>query len=123
MELSDLKYSAEHEWIAVDGDTVTVGITDYAAEALGDVVFVDIPEAGSEVQAGSAIGEVESTKSVSDLFSPVSGTVSEVNEAISDSPELVNSDPFGQGWLFKVSGGQLADDLMDRDAYLKLTTK
>ena len=109
MELSDLKYSAEHEWVAVDGDTVTVGITDYAAEALGDVVFVDIPEAGSEVQAGSAIGEVESTKSVSDLFSPVSGTV--------------NSDPFGQGWLFKVSGGQLADELMDRDAYLKLTTK
>ena len=123
MELSDLKYSAEHEWVAVDGDTVTVGITDYAAEALGDVVFVDIPEAGNAVQAGSAIGEVESTKSVSDLFSPVSGTVSEVNEAISESPELVNSDPFGQGWLFKVSDGQLADDLMDRDAYLKLTTK
>ena len=102
MELSDLKYSTEHEWVAVDGDTVTVGITDYAAEALGDVVFVDVPEVGSDVSAGSAIGEVESTKSVSDLFSPVTGTVSEVNEAITESPELVNSDPFGQGWLFKV---------------------
>ena len=115
MELSELKYSAEHEWVAVDGDTVTVGITDYAAEALGEV--------GSDVSAGSAIGEVESTKSVSDLFSPVTGTVSEVNEAITESPELVNSDPFGQGWLFKVSGGQLGDDLMDRNAYLKLTAE
>ena len=123
MELSDLKYSTEHEWVAVDGDTVTVGITDYAAEALGDVVFVDVPEVGSDVSAGSAIGEVESTKSVSDLFSPVTGTVSEVNEAISESPELVNSDPFGQGWLFKVAGGQLDDELMDRDAYLKLTAE
>ncbi|EGR97585.1 glycine cleavage system protein GcvH [Cutibacterium namnetense] len=123
MELSDLKYSTEHEWVAVDGDTVTVGITDYAAEALGDVVFVDVPEVGSDVSAGSAIGEVESTKSVSDLFSPVTGTVSEVNEAITESPELVNSDPFGQGWLFKVAGGQLDDELMDRDAYLKLTAE
>ena len=112
MELSELKYSAEHEWVAVDGDTVTVGITDYAAEALGDVVFVDVPEVGSDVSAGSAIGEVESTKSVSDLFSPVTGTVSEVNEAITESPELV-----------KVSGGQLGDDLMDRNAYLKLTAE
>lgn len=123
MELSELKYSAEHEWVAVDSDTVTVGITDYAAEALGDVVFVDVPQVGSDVSAGSAIGEVESTKSVSDLFSPVTGTVSEVNKAITESPELVNSDPFGQGWLFKVSGGQLGDDLMDRDAYLKLTAE
>ena len=123
MELSDLKYSTEHEWVAVDGDTVTVGITDYAAEALGDVVFVDVPEVGSDVSAGSAIGEVESTKSVSDLFSPVTGTVSVVNEAITESPELVNSDPFGQGWLFKVAGGQLDDELMDRDAYLKLTAE
>ena len=123
MELSDLKYSTEHEWVAVDGDTVTVGITDYAAEALGDVVFVDVPQVGSDVSAGSAIGEVESTKSVSDLFSPVTGTVSEVNKAITESPELVNSDPFGQGWLFKVSGGQLGDDLMDRNAYLKLTAE
>ncbi|AOH44605.1 glycine cleavage system protein GcvH [Propionibacterium sp. NM47_B9-13] len=123
MKLSDLKYSAEHEWVAIDGDAVTVGITDYAAKALGDVVFVDVPEVGSEVSAGSAIGEVESTKSVSDLFSPVTGTVSEVNKAITESPELVNSDPFGQGWLFKVSSGQLGDDLMDRDAYLKLTAE
>ena len=90
---------------------------------MGDVVFVDVPEVGSEVSAGSAIGEVESTKSVSDLFSPVTGTVSEVNKAITESPELVNSDPFGQGWLFKVSSGQLGDDLMDRDAYLKLTAE
>ncbi|WCC80566.1 glycine cleavage system protein GcvH [Cutibacterium equinum] len=123
MELSDLKYSPDHEWVAVDGDIMTVGITDYAADALGDVVFVDIPETGSDVQSGSAVGEVESTKSVSDLFSPVTGTVCEVNEAVSESPELVNSDPFGQGWLFKVSGGQLAEDLMDRDAYLEITTK
>ena len=100
MELSELKYSAEHEWVAVDGDTATVGITDYAAEALGDVVFVDVPQVGSDVSAGSAIGEVESTKSVSDLFSPVTGTVSEVNEAITESPELVNSDPFGHCLLY-----------------------
>jgi len=121
MELSELKYSAEHEWVAVDGDTVTVGITDYAAEALGDVVFVDVPEVGSDVSAGSAIGEVESTKSVSDLFSPVTGTVSEVNEAITESPELVNSDPFGAAWLFKVKVTEIPDDLLDKAAYDELT--
>ena len=123
MELTDLRYSKDHEWVAVDGDIATVGITTYAAQALGDVVYVDLPEVGTEVEANGVVGEVESTKSVSDLFCPVPGSVTETNEEIVDSPELVNSDPFGQGWLFKVAGGQLDDELMDRDAYLKLTAE
>lgn len=122
MELNELRYSAEHEWVAVDGDTATVGITDYAAEALGDVVFVDLPAVDSTVTAGETVGEVESTKSVSDLFSPVTGTVSEVNQQVVDSPELVNSDSFGEGWLFKVTGVEVPDDLMDRQAYTELTS-
>ncbi|AFV89092.1 MAG: glycine cleavage system protein GcvH [Acidipropionibacterium acidipropionici] len=123
MELTDLKYSKEHEWVALDPATgvATVGITDFAGEQLGDVVFVQLPGEGDELAAGQAIGEVESTKSVSDLFSPVSGTVSEVNAEIEDSPELVNSDPFGKGWLFKVADAQVPDDLLDRSAYLELT--
>jgi len=98
----DRQYTADHEWIAVDGDTARVGITAYAAEALGDVVYLDLPEAGSTVTAGEVCGEVESTKSVSELFAPVSGTVAEVNAAVVDEPGLVNSDPYGDGWLFTV---------------------
>lgn len=97
-----LQYTAEHEWIAVDGDIATVGITDYAAEKLGDVVYVDLPAVGSSLAAGTVVGEVESTKSVGELFAPVDGEVVEANQAVVDSPELVNSDPFGEGWLVKV---------------------
>lgn len=98
---SELQYSAEHEWVA-PGDPVTIGITEHAASALGDVVYVELPEVGAQLTAGDVCGEIESTKSVSELFAPVSGTVVEVNAAVVDDPALVNADPFGAGWLLKV---------------------
>jgi glycine cleavage system H protein len=101
-DTSQLHYTAEHEWILVDGSIATVGITAYAAEKLGDVVFVELPEVGSTVAGGTVIGEIESTKSVGELFAPVNGTVTAINNAVVESPELVNSDPFGAGWLIKV---------------------
>lgn len=113
----DLKYTAEHEWLLVDGGTATVGITRYAAEKLGDVVFVELPEEGSEVAAGRVVGEIESTKSVGELFAPVDGTVAEANQAVVDAPELVNSDPFGDGWLIKVAFQALPDGLLSYDEY------
>ena len=106
-EQSELQYTAEHEWILVDGDTATVGITAYAADKLGDVVFVELPDVGSDVASGTVVGEIESTKSVGELFAPVTGTVAETNDAVVDSPELVNSDPFGAGWLIKVNFSEL----------------
>lgn len=119
-DLSSLKYTAEHEWVLVDGSVATVGITAYAAEKLGDIVYVDLPAAGSTVAAGRVVGEIESTKSVGELFAPVSGTVLESNQAAIDSPELVGSDPFGAGWLIKVEFTELPD-LLDLDAYTALT--
>lgn len=116
----DLKYSAEHEWVrSGNGKTVRIGITDYAADALGDIVYVSLPTVGEEVAAGDACGELESTKSVSDVFSPLAGVVTAVNEALSDSPAVVNSDPFGDGWLFELELADDADtdDLLDSDAY------
>ncbi|MEO7006905.1 MAG: glycine cleavage system protein GcvH [Terrimesophilobacter sp.] len=104
-----LKYTPEHEWLLIDGDTATVGITDYAAQKLGDVVFVDLPAVGAIVNAGQAIGEIESTKSVGELFSPVAGTVIEINDAVSAAPELINTDPFGAGWLVKITASRPAD--------------
>ncbi|WP_104138428.1 MULTISPECIES: glycine cleavage system protein GcvH [unclassified Cryobacterium] len=101
-DTSSLQYTAEHEWVLVDGSVATVGITAYAAEKLGDVVFVELPGVGSTVASGTVVGEIESTKSVGELFAPVNGTVTETNDAVVDSPELVNSDPFGAGWLIKV---------------------
>ena len=97
----NLRYSAEHEWVD-DSNPVKVGISQVAADALGDVVYVDLPEAGSEVTAGETCGEVESTKSVSDLYAPVSGTIVDVNQTVIDDPALLNSDPYGEGWLFTV---------------------
>ena len=121
-DLSALKYTEEHEWIAVDGDTVTVGITDYAAEKLGDVVFVELPAAGTAITAGAVVGEVESTKSVGEIYAPVTGTVVEINDAVVDDPSLVNAEPFEGGWLIKVAVAEGAlDDLIDRDAYVALT--
>jgi glycine cleavage system H protein len=117
----DLKYTAEHEWLLVEGDVATVGITSYAAEKLGDVVFVELPEVGSDVTAGRVVGEIESTKSVGELFAPVDGTVAEANAAVVDSPELVNSDPFGEGWLVKVTFTELPANLMSYDEYAALT--
>jgi glycine cleavage system H protein len=116
----DLQYTAEHEWVLVDGSVATVGITAYAAEKLGDIVFVDLPKAGSTVAAGKVVGEIESTKSVGELFAPVNGTVVEANDAVTASPELVNSDPFGAGWLIKVEFSALPE-LLSFDAYTELT--
>ena len=108
--------------IAADGDTVTIGITDYAADKLGDVVFVELPAVGTEFTAGSVVGEIESTKSVGELYAPVTGTIVEINDSVVDDPSLVNAEPFAGGWLIKVSVGAGAlDGLMDRDAYLALT--
>ncbi|QAY73557.1 glycine cleavage system protein GcvH [Agromyces protaetiae] len=104
---NELFYTPEHEWVRVDGDTVVVGITDYAADKLGDVVYVDLPKVGAAVTAGTVVGEIESTKSVGELFAPVDGEVVEANQAVVDAPELVNSDPFGEGWLVKVKVGEL----------------
>jgi glycine cleavage system H protein len=118
-EPSDLKYTKEHEWILVDGDIATVGITAYAAEKLGDVVFVDLPTVGSTVAEGRVVGEIESTKSVGELFAPVAGTVAEINDAVVAAPELVNSDPFGDGWLIRVTFTELPE-LLSFDEYSAL---
>ncbi len=116
---SGLRYTAEHEWVRVDGDTVRVGITSFAQEALGDVVYVSLPTVGDAVVAGDTCGEVESTKSVSDLYAPVSGEVTGVNGALDATPELVNSDPYGEGWMYEltVSDAGALDGLMDVEAY------
>jgi len=115
----DLRYTKQHEWVRDEGDgRVRVGITDYAQDALGDVVYVDLPETGTEVSAGQAFGEVESTKSVSDVYSPVSGTVIERNAALEERPELVNQEPYGDGWMIAVQAETLnLDDLLDAGAY------
>lgn len=99
---NDLQYTAEHEWVRLEGDLATVGITQYAADALGDVVYVDLPKPGATVAAGSIVGEVESTKSVGELYAPLDGEVVEANQAVVDAPETINADPFGAGWLMKV---------------------
>lgn len=121
----DLRYSSDHEWIRRDADSgvVTIGITDYAQDSLGDVVFVDEIDVGDVVDANSTFTEVESTKSVSDIYAPVSGTVSEVNPAIVESPELLNSDPYGEGWICRITMSDPAqfDSLMDAAAYRTLT--
>ena len=108
-EQSTLRYTAEHEWVLVEGDVATIGITAYAADKLGDVVFVDLPASGSTVVTGKVIGEIESTKSVGELFAPVNGEVTEANQSVVDSPELVNSDPFGAGWLVKIRFAELPE--------------
>ncbi|MCP2637875.1 glycine cleavage system protein GcvH [Microbacterium sp. HD4P20] len=121
-DLNSLKYTDEHEWVALDGDIATVGITDYAADKLGDVVFVELPAVDSSVTAATVVGEIESTKSVGELYAPLTGVVVEANDAVVDDPSLVNSDPFGEGWLVKlrVEASDVAQ-LLDRDAYVALT--
>ena len=119
---AELRYSSDHEWVAVSGTRARVGITDYAQDALGDVVYVQVPGLGASVAAGDSFGEVESTKSVSDVYAPVSGTVVAVNEALADTPETINRDPYGDGWLCEI---ELADAseleaLLDADAYQAL---
>lgn len=118
----ELRYSSDHEWVRVEGGRITLGITDYAQDALGDVVFVDVPESGTSVSVGDSFSEVESTKSVSDIYSPVSGTIVEVNDSLSDAPERLNEDPYGAGWLvvIELSNPDELADLIDADAYKAL---
>jgi glycine cleavage system H protein len=120
----ELRYSSDHEWAKADGVTVRVGITDYAQDALGDVVFVDAPKVGTDVSVGGVMGEVESTKSVSEIYAPVGGTISAINEALKNSPELVNSDPYGEGWICEITTTSTSDyeTLLDASAYEALTT-
>jgi len=116
--MSELKYTKDHEWLRIEGDVATIGITDHAQNALGDVVFVDLPEPGRMVEAGEAIAVVESVKAASDVYAPISGRVTEVNAALVDEPALINAEPTGAGWFFKiVADGALPDDLMDSNAY------
>lgn len=116
---TELKYTKDHEWIKVDGSTVTFGITDFAQDALGDIVFVSLPKVGQKISAGETCGEVESTKSVSDIFAPVSGEVIEVNTALSSTPETINQDPYSSGWMVKVNltDGLNESDLLTADEY------
>ena len=120
MNPSDLKYSEEHEWVRVESDSVVeIGITGFAAESLGDVVFVDLPEPGAKFSQFDAIGEIESVKAVSDLFTPIGGIVKEINPEVIDNPEIVNQDPFGNGWLVKleIADADGLDQLMSSDQY------
>jgi glycine cleavage system H protein len=116
---TDLKYATSHEWARLDGDIITVGITDHAQEALGDLVFVELPEVGDSINAGDEAGVVESVKAASDIYAPVSGEVVEINPALEDTPELINSDPYGEGWMYKIKVSDLAelDDMMSADEY------
>lgn len=118
----DLKYTKEHEWARLEGASVRVGITQFAQEALGDIVYVDLPAAGTKVEAGQPFGEVESTKSVSDIYSPISGTITERNAALEDGPELVNSEPYGEGWLvvIEMDDPSAVAGLMDAAQYQAL---
>ncbi len=120
---ADLRYSSDHEWVRASGDRVRVGITDYAQDALGDVVFVQLPALGDQVAAGGTLGEVESTKSVSEVYAPVDGEVVAVNEALASAPELLNQDPYGEGWICELapSDADATGSLLDADAYRALT--
>lgn len=119
---TDLRYTKDHEWVRLDGDTATIGVTDFAAHELGDVVFVDLPEPGRKIEQFGTFGVVESVKAVSDLYAPVSGEVSDINAALTGQPELVNSDPFGAGWMIRVrvSNAAQVDGLLEPEAYERL---
>ena len=118
---AELRYTKEHEWARVEGGKVVIGITDHAQDQLGDVVFVGLPEPGAQVEAGKPLGEVESTKSVSDVYSPISGTVAEKNAEVEANPELVNDDPYGKGWLVSIEAGADAiEGLLSADEYQQL---
>jgi glycine cleavage system H protein len=120
-DLSNYRFTASHEWARVEGSTATVGITDHAQAQLGDVIFLELPEVGATLTAGAKFGAIESVKAASDLYSPVSGTVEAVNGALNDHPELVNSDPYGEGWMLRLEGASDAGaDLLDEAGYTKL---
>lgn len=118
----ELKYTEEHEWVMVEEDLAVVGITDFAQDALGDVVFVELPEVGSSVEAGKAFGVVESVKAVSDVYAPLTGTIEEINDDLIDAPEIINTSPYEDGWMVKIRMANAgdADDLMDAEAYQAL---
>lgn len=120
---NNLKYSEDHEWVKVDGDTVTIGITEFAQSELGDIVFVELPDEGDEIEKGEDFGSVESVKTVSELYAPVSGEVIEINEDLEDSPELVNESPYEEAWMLKIklSDESQLDELMDAAAYDEMT--
>ncbi|MET7332841.1 glycine cleavage system protein GcvH [Nonomuraea sp. NPDC005650] len=120
----DLSYTKEHEWVAGldDGLTVTIGVTAFAAESLGDVVFVQLPDVGANVEPGESVGEVESTKSVNEIYTPVGGEIVEVNQAVVDDPSLVNSDPYGEGWMFRVRVEGDARDVLSAEEYTAFTS-
>jgi glycine cleavage system H protein len=119
----ELRYSTDHEWVRVEGNVVTIGITEFAQDALGDVVFVEVPERGVTISSGDSFTEVESTKSVSDIYAPVSGSIVEVNEALESAPELLNSDPYGDGWICRIQFDDPTelDGLLDAEGYRALT--
>jgi glycine cleavage system H protein len=122
---AELRYTAEHEWVAIEGETATIGITDFAAQALGDVVFVSLPAVGATVSAGDPCGEVESYKSVSELYSPVTGEVTAVNEELNDDPALINAEPYALGWIFRVrltAAAEAATGLLSPSEYEELTS-
>jgi glycine cleavage system H protein len=121
MNPDDLKYHKEHMWVKVSGRKTTIGITDYAQDALGDIVYIDLPEVETDVEANSEIGEIESTKATSSIISPVTGRVMDVNEELSESPEVINDDPYGKGWIavIEVDDSSELDDLMDAAEYTK----
>jgi glycine cleavage system H protein len=121
MNPDDLKYHKEHTWVKVSGRKATIGITDYAQDALGDIVYIDLPEVDTEVEINSEIGEIESTKATSSIITPVSGKVTEVNEDLSESPETLNEDPYGKGWIaiIELEDASETDDLMDASEYTK----
>ncbi len=117
---SELKFLSSHEWVSVDGDVATIGVSDHAQELLGDLVFVELPETGSAVSAGDSVAVIESVKAASDTYAPVSGEIIEVNEELEDSPERINDDPYGDGWMYRVKmddPGEV-DDLLDADSYM-----
>lgn len=117
----NLQYTKEHEWVSVDANTYTMGITDYAQGALGDIVYVQLPKVGEVITSGKVCGEVESTKSVSEIYAPVSGTVVAINESLANTPESINSDPYGDGWLVKIDVSTTPSDLLSAKDYAELT--
>jgi glycine cleavage system H protein len=117
-----LRYSKEHEWVATEDSVATIGVTDYAQDQLGEIVYIELPSVGDKVSKDDPFGVIESVKAVSDIFAPVSGTVTEVNQELAESPEIINEDPYGDGWLIKIriSDGAELDDLMDNDEYQEI---
>jgi glycine cleavage system H protein len=118
---SNVSYTKEHEWVSIDASICTMGITDYAQAALGDIVYVQLPKVGEKVTAGAVCGEVESTKSVSDIYAPVSGVIVEINQSLADSPETINADPYGQGWLAKIEVIGQPSELLTAQEYGEIT--